>query len=92
MYTRRTRSLTATAAMAVVLAAAVPAASARPALESSADERAAQPSTPVVREIDGGFDVASATIGAGGAAVILLLTATGAAAASRHHRRIGASQ
>jgi hypothetical protein len=90
MSTRRTRSLTATAATVLALAAAVPAASARPALESNADQRAVEPSAPIVREIDGGFDVASAAIGAGGAAVVLLLTATGASAASRHHRRIGA--
>ena len=80
---RPTRAI-ACAVAATALAA--PAASARPI-----DQRPSHTSGPtptVTRMIDEGFDLGSATIGAGGAAAVLLLTAAGAAGVSQRRHRV----
>ena len=92
MSARRTRRVCRSAAGALaVVALAAPTAAARPAIESTADARAAQPPGPTItRIVDGGFEWASAAIGAGGAAVVLLVSAAGATTVSRRHHRAGA--
>jgi hypothetical protein len=77
--------------LAVSLAAAAlaaPAAGARPAGPDPVDPG----SPPVVESIDGGFDFASAAIGAGGAGALILLVSVGGTAYRRRHGEIADSQ
>jgi hypothetical protein len=87
-HLRRCCSVSASAL--AVLAAAAPAASARPALDSPGHagiRSAAAPAQTVVESTDGGFEWASGAIGAGGA-VVLFLTAGGALTLSRRHKEL----